>query len=151
MARSYGAGKFQRAGEGDAVVLEGFAQLQAALKRIEDGTYPELRERLRAIGEHVKARAEGNITHRTGRHGAEGPRLGQSLKVSVTQRSASVYSTAVHGGAQNVGAWTRDGRGPHISRANASHYMDKAVKSEQAFVEQETEALIQWLLTTFEE
>ena len=50
----------------------------------------------------------------------------------------------------NVGAWSQ-GRGPHISRTSASHYMDRAVKSSEAYVLAETEAVMDWLMTTFQE
>lgn len=129
---------------GDAIVIEGFSQLQQALGRIENGVQPELRRRLKAIGDKVALVAAGNAPRITGE-------LQHSLKTSVTNSSASIYSTAVYGGAQNFGAWTKNGRGPHISRARASHYMDRAVTELSAWVEQETNGVLDWLLTTFEE
>lgn len=135
------------------VAVQGFDQLQRALRRIEGGIAPELRVKLKAIGEHVKEVAEGNVSHKSGeRHGDDSqPKLEDSVKVSATLKSASIYSTAVHGGAINVGAWTTTGRGPHISRGTAQHWMDRAVRSEESFVEREVNALLDWLLTTFEE
>src|SRR5438270_7329546 len=92
--------KFARAGQGDAIVMQGFTQLQAALRRIEDGVQPELRSRIRKIGDRVALVAAGNAPRLTGE-------LQHSLRVSVNNSSASVYSTAVYGGAINYGAWSR--------------------------------------------
>lgn len=145
---AYGAGKFGRAN--GAVAVQGFAQLQAALRRIEDGSQAELRARLRVVGEHVKDAARGNVPHKTGRHG-EGPHIEDALKVSVVAKGASVYTTAPQGGAINVGAWVKTGRGPHIKRADASHYMDRAVSGSTRILEAQTQAVMDWLITTFEE
>lgn len=137
--------KFSRAGEGDAIVIQGFAQLQAALRRVADGVQDELRQRVRAVGDRVALVAASNAPR-----GATGD-LQQSIKASVTNTSASVYSSAVYGGAINVGAWTPEGRGPHISRANASHYMNRAVAQTAPWVEQEMNAVVDWVTTTFTE
>lgn len=145
---SYSSGKFGRVGE-TGVVISGFAQLQRALRRVGDGIQPELRTRIKKIGDHVKDVAEANVEHKTGRHSGS-PTIEAGLKVSVQQRGASVYTTAPHGGVQNVGGMV-EGRGPHVKRASASHYMDRAVTTSEAFVEQETEGLLDWLETTFAE
>jgi len=128
---------------GDAILVRGFAQLQRALQQIESGVQPELRARLRTIGDRVGLVAAGNAPRLTGA-------LQHSIKTNVTARAASVYSTAVYGGAINYGAWTQGGRGPHITRAGASHYMDRAVSQLAPWVHQETEAVLDWLLTTFQ-
>lgn len=143
MPSSYSAGKFARAGGGDAVLLQGFDSLQRALGRVEGGVQDELRQKIRAIGEKVALVAASNAPRRTGE-------LQTSIRVSVASRAASVYSTAIYGGAQNVGAWTGHGRGPHIRRARASHYMDRAVKELAPWVETEMAAVLGWLETTFE-
>jgi hypothetical protein len=152
VARSYGAGKFARAGgsEGGAVAVQGFDQLQRALRRIEDGTAPELKQRMKLIGEHVREVARGNITHKTGRHDPHVPRLEDSLKVSVTMRGASIYSTSEAGGAQNVGGRVGRNHATILKRADASHYMDNAVKSETAYVQKEVNEVINWLLVEFQ-
>src|SRR5438105_12415127 len=87
-------------------VMHGFAELNRALRRIEGGASNfgveyELQKRLRTIGEKVAQSAPQFVTHRTGRGSGE---LERSVKVSVTARSASGYSTSAYGGAQNVGA-----------------------------------------------
>lgn len=127
-----------------AVKFNGFAQLSRALKRIEDGTYPELRQRLRDIGDRVALVAAGNAPRDTGA-------LQHSMRTSVTLNGASVYSSSIYGGAQNYGAWEKHGRGPHIRRDRASHYMDKAVAETEGYVLAEMEAVLDWLTTTFEE
>lgn len=135
---------FGRAGDTGAVAVRGFAALQAALKRIEDGTQGEVQRRIREIGERVALVAASKAPRRTGE-------LQHSIKTSVATRSASVYSTAIYGGVQNVGAWTKEGRGPHVTRARASHYMDRAVQELAPWVEQEIQAVVDWILTTFQE
>lgn len=134
-------------GRGDGVSVDGFAQLLRALKRVDDGLFPELHSRLKAIGARVELVAAGNVTHRTGRSGST-PRIEDSIKVSVTQTSASVYSTAEHGGVQNYGG--RVGHGAVIKRAAVSQYMTVAVKDTQPWVKEEMDGLISWLLTEFE-
>lgn len=115
---------------------------------MEAGVEPELQARIREIGERVREVATGNVSHRTGRH-SKGKRLEDSLKVSSTLKSASVYATAVHGGVANVGGRIGRNRATLITRAEASHFMDRAVKSEQPFVETELRAVLSWLMTTF--
>lgn len=137
--------KFGRAG-GDTIAIQGFAQIQRALSRIEDGIQPELRKRIREVGARVALVAAANAPRRTGE-------LQHSIKDSVAISSASVYSTAVYGGAINYGAFPHAGpehRGPHITRARASHYMDRAVSQTAPWVEQEMNAVIDWLQETFE-
>ena len=128
-----------------AVKFSGFTQLSRALRRIEDGAYPELQKKLRDIGDQVALVAAGNAPR-----GITGE-LQHSMKTSVTLSGASVYSSSIYGGAQNYGAWEKHGRGPHISRARASHYMDKAVAETEGYVLAEMEAVLDWLTTTFEE
>lgn len=127
-----------------SVAFSGFAQLSRALRRVEDGVYPEFRQKLRDIGDKVALVAAGNAPRDTGE-------LQHSIKTSVTLSGASVYSSSVYGGAINYGAWTQHGRGPHIRRASASHYMDKAVDETSGYVEAEMEAVLDWLTKTFEE
>jgi len=136
------------------IVVHGFAQLNAALNRIagpgEFGLEYELQRRLREIGKTVAEAAPRYVTHRTGRGSGE---LEHSVKVSVTGRAASVYSTSEYGGAQNVGARPKRGwgsRGPHITRAKASGWMNKAVAATRPYVEAEMDGLLDWLTFEFE-
>src|SRR5262245_52792919 len=135
------------------IVVHGFAQLNAALNRIagpgEFGLEYELQRRLREIGKIVADAAPHYVTHRTGRGSGE---LEHSVKVSVTGRAASVYSTSVYGGAQNVGAHPKrgwDARGPHIKRADASRWMNKAVAATRPAVAREMDGLLDWLVAEF--
>lgn len=141
---SYGAGKYARAGEGGAVAVQGFAQLSAALARIADGTQDELKARIRAVGERVALVAAGNAPR------GDTGQLQHSIRVAVAGRGASVYSSSLYGGAQNVGAWVK-GRGPHISRTRASHYMDRAVDQTAPWVVTELDSVMEWVTTTFTE
>lgn len=130
---------------GEGIAVQGFAQLSRVLGKVEEGVQPEMRRRLRGIGDKVALVAAGNAPR-----GATGE-LQHDMKVSVTNTSASVYNTAVYAGAINSGAWTAGGRGPHIARGNASHYMDRAVSGLKGWVEQETNAVLDWVVSTFEE
>jgi hypothetical protein len=141
-----------------AIVLNGYTQLTQALQRIEGrgnfGADYEMQRRLRTVGETVAKAAPQFVTHTTGRHGSQGnPHLEDSVKVSVTARSASVYSTAEHGGVQNVGGGPKTGwaaRGPHVKRDRASKWMIRAVASEQEFIREEMDGLVDWVVEEFE-
>jgi hypothetical protein len=141
------------------IAMVGFTQLNAALQRIgggkgDFGLAYELQRRLAVVGETVAKAAPGFVTHRTGRHGDPSePMLEESVKVSVTMNSASVYSSAIYGGVANVGGGPHAGwaaRGPHVQKANASHWMSRAVASERGFVDSELNGLLDWLVVEFE-
>lgn len=136
------------------IAMHGFAELNRALQRIDGGRSNfgieyELQKRLRTIGETIAKTAPRFITHKTGRGNGE---LEGSVKVSVTTKTASVYSTSVYGGAQNTGAGPKAGwaaRGPHIRKDKASKWMNKAVASQREFVKEEMDSLLEWLVTEF--
>lgn len=135
------------------IVMSGFTELNRALERIGSrsnfGIEYELQRRLRTVGETVAKAAPQFVTHKTGRNSGQ---LESSVKVSVTTKSASVYSTSVYGGIQNVGGGPKAGwsaRGPHIRRANASQWMNKGVASQRAFVTDELEGLLDWVVEEF--
>jgi hypothetical protein len=67
------------------------------------------------------------------------PTLEESVKVSVPTRSASVYSGALHGGAQNVGGKVGRNHATLLNRSDVSGWMIKAVSSNTALVEAELE------------
>lgn len=140
---------------GTTTAVRGFTQLQRALSRIEDGTSEEVRKHIREIGDRV-ALVEASLAPRMGPDSKPSDTSGfpgelqHSIRSSATTTGASVYSTAVYGGAINYGAMSK-GRGPHIKRASASHYAERAVTATQAFVEKEILAVLDWLTTTFEE
>jgi len=135
--------------------MVGFQQLNVALGRIgagkaDFGLAYELQQRLRTIGEAVAKAAPQFVSHRTGRHGDPGnPSLEESVRVSVTQRQASVYSTALHGGAQNVGGKVGRNHATLLKRADVSGWMIKAVGSEREFVREEVDSLLEWLEREF--
>jgi hypothetical protein len=137
-----------------AVHMNGFTGLNRALQRIDGGRANfgleyELQRRLRTVGETVAKAAPQYVTHNTG------PGTGVlegSVKVSVTTKTASVYSNSVYGGAQEYGAGPKAGwaaQGPHIQRANASKWMTKAVESQKAFVAVEMDSLLDWVVEEF--
>ncbi len=145
----------------EAIQVRGYKELSKALERVGGqeranfGVSYELKNRLRTIGEKVAKAAPQYVTHKTGRHGDPAvPRLEDSVRVSVTQKAAAVYSTAIHGGVQNVGGgphaggWA--GRGPHVRRADASRWMIKAVASQRAETEKELDGLVDWVVRELE-
>lgn len=138
------------------VVVHGFAALQRALNSVQSradyGLAYELQRRLRTIGEKVAESAPEFVTHYSGHTGPypgepDNPRLEDSVRVSVTTRSASVYSTAMHGGAQNVGGQVGRKRHTILERAKVSKWMNKAVSSNYIFVDKEVDGLLDWLLS----
>lgn len=125
------------------VAVVGFEEVYRALKGIEGDLPKQVRKNLRLIGKIVKDQAEANAGN-IRKSGA----LAGSIKVSLSPKAASVFSTAPHGGVQNVGGGPHAGwsaRGPHVKRANASHYMNKAVDSTRGEVQQAMEELMQWV------
>lgn len=116
-----------------AAGVKGLVELQRALRRVEGDAGKDLKRRLRVIAVGVQGRARGNVSHKTGRHG-EGPTIGQSLRVSVTQRGASLYTTAPHGFVQDRGGQVGRNRATLLRRDSVSQYMTRAVVSEQAHV-----------------
>ncbi len=139
--------------------MVGFKELNAALNRIgygksDFGIEYELQRRLRIVGETVAKSAPGFVTHKTDRHGGPGnPRLEDSVRVSVTQKSASVFSTAEHGGVQNVGGGPHAGwaaRGPHVQKDKASRWMIRAVAANREVVAQQMDGLLDWVVDEFQ-
>jgi hypothetical protein len=135
------------------IVMSGFTELNRALERIGSrgnfGIEYEMQRRLRTVGETVAKAAPQFVTHKT--RGGSG-QLEGSVRVSVTTKSASVYSSSVYGGAQNSGAGPKAGwaaRGPHIRKDKASHWMNRAVASQRAFVQDELEGLLDWVVDEF--
>jgi phage gpG-like protein len=137
--------------------MRGFTNLTKALARIDGegisdfGIAYELRRRLTEIGESVARAAPGYVSHRTGRHGDPSqPTLEESVRVRVTQNLASVYSTAVYGGVQNVGGRVGRNHATLLTRAAASGWMNKAVAETAGYVAGELDGLLDWLLAEFE-
>lgn len=143
--------------QGYGVVLNGFVELNDALERIGGGKADfgleyELQRRLKVVGEKVAARAPEFVSHNTRSGESNGPRLEDSVRMNVTKRRASVYSTSPYGGAQQYGASPKAGwsaRGPHIQRRKASKWMSRAVEAESPAVYEEMESLLGWLVDEF--
>lgn len=143
----------------NAVAMIGFEELNRALARISGGVGNfgvayEVQERLRKIGETVAAAAPQFVTHKTGRHGdPQEPRLEDSVRVAVTAKAATVYSTAIYGGVQNYGGGPHAGwgaRGPHVKQRDASRWMSRAVASQRQYVKDELDGLLDWVVAEFE-
>lgn len=141
------------------IAMHGFTALQQALLSIQEradyGMAYELQARLRLLGEKIAKDAPGFVTHYSGHRGPypkepDNPRLGESVRVNVTTRAASIYSTAMHGGVQNVGGQVGRGRSALIERAKASHWMSKAVSTNYAFLQMEIEGLLDWVVREFQ-
>lgn len=127
---------------GGTVVIEGLVPLQRALKRSEGNLDRHLKRRLREAAEPVRQAAKGFAPKKSGA-------LEGSIKIGVNQRSVSVYSNLAYAHAQEEGAWVA-GRGPHISRGSASHYMSRAVTSRTAVVNQRIGEVLDDLADDFE-
>lgn len=132
----------------EGILVRGFTEVQRALKRLDAELAGEVRDKLKLIGERVKEVAAGNVSHKTGRHGNPGPRIEDSIKVGATLKQASVYSTSVAAGVQNSGGTV--GYGAVVRREDVSQFMTRAVQSTEGYIEQETQAVIDWLLAEFE-
>lgn len=137
------------------VAVRGWKELTHTLHELSSksdfGIEYELQRRLRVIGEQNAKAAERFITHRYGQATSEP--LEGSMRVSVTQNRAAVFSTSAHGGAQQSGAGPKAGwgaRGPHIRRANASKWVSRGVESERAATEAEMDGLLAWIVEEFE-
>jgi hypothetical protein len=119
-----------------AIAIRGLKELQAALKRSDEVAAKALRTELRGIADTVRDKARGNVTHKTGRHGgADVPRLGPSIKTSVTNTGASIYSKAPHAIVQDTGGQVGRGKSTLLKRASVSRYMTKAVAESEGDVE----------------
>jgi hypothetical protein len=135
--------------EGASLSIKGLAELQRALRRVDGHLGPDLRKGLREIAEVVRRKAEGNISHRTGRHGDEGP-LADSLRLGVTQRTVSVYSNLEHSRVQDQGGRVGRNHATLLKRGEVSQYMTRAVQSSAPEVEQKVNELLDRLGRDFE-
>lgn len=119
MARSpYGL----RTATGGSVQVEGLLSLQRALRHTEGRLDKNLKKELVEIAKPVRDAARANAPKRSGQ-------LARSIRIGVARGGVSIYSSLVYSLAIEEGAWTRTGRGPHISRSSASHYMKRAVEA----------------------
>lgn len=126
------------------VYVEGLAAMQRVLFRAGHELGPELRLRLKAAVEQVRVTAQADAPSRSGR-------LRASIRVSVTQRSASLYSTAIYGGVQNYGGKVGRDHATLLKRAEVSQYMTRAAQSNKERVAREVEGVLDWLTHQLEE
>ena len=140
---------------GNAVIMVGYTELQRSLRTLAGpgnfGIDYEVTQRLKAIGEKVAVAAPRFVSHKTGKSGAgEGGPLGGSVGVSVKLKQAETFSRAIYGGVQERGGWTKSGRGPHVSRGAASHWMSRAVESQGAAIQAEVDGMSDWVAREFD-
>lgn len=134
---------------GGSIAVEGLRELQQALKRADSRLGPDLKRGLARIATVVRREAVGNITNRTGRHGSEG-RLEGGLRISMTQRSVSVYSNLEHSRVQDQGGQVGRHRATLLKRSDVSQYMTKAVRDSSQEVEKQVDELLDQLGRNFE-
>lgn len=127
---------------GGTIAIEGLVPLQRALRLAESNTDKHLKARLKEAAKPVQEAAKGNAPKLSGK-------LAGSIRIGVNQRSVSVYTNVVYAHAQERGAWVA-GRGPHISRANASHYIKRAVETKAMEVNQRVGRVLDDLSRDFE-
>lgn len=125
------------------VYAQGLAGIQRVLKRSEHELAPQLKTRLRQGGELVVPVAKANAPF--GSRYNFGTPLRDTIKTSVTQRGASMYSTSVYGGVQNYGGRVGRNHATVLKRANVSQYMTKAVDSTHVAVVAHVEGTLDWL------
>jgi HK97 gp10 family phage protein len=118
------------ANAGLSVQVRGLAELQRTFKRIGGDLPRNTRKALKEIADPIRAKAQANIQHKTGRHSKDGP---LKVRISTTQKGVSVYSNEVYARIQDQGG--RVGHGAIITRASASRYMTKAVQQSKGDVE----------------
>lgn len=124
------------------VYVQGLSAMQRVLKRSEHELAPELKARLRhQVGGVIApvARADAPVSGLSHRH------MRDTIKVSVSLRGASIYSTAVYGGVQNYGGRVGRNRATVLPRAGVSQYMTRAVQSTRPRVEQQVLEVLDWL------
>lgn len=132
-----------------AIAVRGLTELQRAFRQAEGNASKYLRAELREIAKGVARDAKGNVTHKTGRH-SKGPRLKGSIRVSVTARSASVYSNAAHALVQDVGGQVGRNRATLLKRAEVSQYMLKATHNAGPHIERQVEQMLDRLGRDFD-
>lgn len=127
------------------VLVQGLDSMQRVLKVANSELAGELRKRLAGAVEVVHVSARENAAALRDSPYNFGKPLSQTLKVSVTQRSASVYSTAVWGGAQNYGGQVGRGGATLLRRDSVSQYMTRAAQTNHVRVAAQVESVLEWL------
>lgn len=132
----------------DAIVVHGLADMQRVLRKAEHELAPQLRQRLKDTGEGIVApvaRRYAPVGVRSAQYRFGGRTLAESIRVSATQRGASVYSTAVYGGVQNFGGRVGRNHATVLRRADVSQYMTRAVADTRAPAAAHIEGVLDWL------
>lgn len=134
----------------DAFAVRGLSELQRALRRAEGDAQKHLRAELKTAASVAREKARGFITHTTGRRGNAGPPLADTLRVSVTQAGASVWSDAPHAVVQDVGGRVGRGQLTVLRRGEVSRYMTRGVQSAQPEIEARVNAALDRVERDFE-
>lgn len=131
-----------------AIVVQGLADMQRVLRKAEHELAPQLRQRLKETGEGIVAPAARRYAPRgvrSARYRFGGRDLSESIRVSATQRGASVYSTAIYGGVQNYGGRVGRNHATVLRRADVSGYMTRAVADTRTRATEHVEGVLDWL------
>lgn len=129
----HSAGKGGAVGVNESVRIEGLAGFRRALKKIDKDVDRELKVAMRTVTNTVRDRARTNAPIRSGA-------LRKSIRTSVTNKRAAIYSNVEYAAIQEYGGQV--GNGAIVERAKASHYMRRAVAESRGEGEAIWEAIL---------
>lgn len=122
--------------------------MQRVLKKGGNKLAPELRQRLKDVGEGIVAPVARQYAPRGVRSALyrfSGPSLHESIKTGVTRTGATVYSANVYGGVQNFGGRVGRNHATILRRADVSGYMTRAVRDTKPATTRHVEGALDWL------
>lgn len=125
------------------VYLEGLSDLRRALKRVDRELDRSLAKSLREIGKKVRDRVRAGALRFAQSHTLE-----KSLRYSVKQKTASIYSDVVYSRVQEYGG--RVGHGAVIRRADAHHYMTEGIAASRRVIDSNLESVLDDLAAAYE-
>lgn len=132
----------------EGVVVSGLTDMQRVLKKGGSELGPELKKRLKDVGEGIVAPVARRYAPqgvRSARYRFSGPSLHESIRAGATQKGATVYSTSVYGGVQNFGGKVGRNHATLLKRADVSQYMTRAVRETRVPVTRHVEGTLDWL------
>lgn len=132
----------------EGVYVQGLSDMQRVLKKGGNRLAPELRQRLKDVGEGIVAPVARRYAPqgvRSARYRFSGPSLHESIKVGATRTGATVYSASIYGGAQNFGGRVGRNHATILRRADVSQYMTRAVRDTAPTTVRHVEGTLDWL------
>lgn len=133
-------------GHSQPILAPDLPELREALRRLAGPDVNRLmKAELRAIANEVRNQARAGVSNRSGRGKGD---LARSIRASVTQRGASVYSGLPYARVQDEGG--RVGHGAILKRADVSQYMTRATRNSQATVSRRLQGLLDAITSEFE-